>query len=313
VDQDVVLAFFRKLVLASAPLMITGCGPSGPFSTPCPTQEATLSIASLQGDAALPDAGGADGGLADLCQHAFPGDYIDSCMPVTSDGGEAVHIVYTLDCHTGRRPAGLASSAGQARTSPLGAWLAHVTHLEAASVCAFRMLADELGMFGAPSILIGAARAAATDERRHAGLMARLAVSAGARPPAVRVTPTAARDLETVARENAVEGCVRETFGALVAWRQSRLADDLAIRDTMRTIAADETRHAALSWAIDAWSRDRLSKRARRRVCAARSEAISVLLRTVAVSEASALRLPAGLPDGTEAGNMASALFAHIA
>lgn len=143
--------------------------------------------------------------------------------------------------------------------------------------------------------------------------MARLAVAAGARPPAVRVTPPGApRDLETVARENAAEGCVRETFAALVAWRQARLAADPKIRETMGTIAADETRHAALSWAIDAWSRDRLSKSARHRVRSARSAAISLLLRDVALSETAALRLPAGLPDGTEAVDMASALFARV-
>ena len=60
------------------------------------------------------------------------------------------------------------------------------------------------------------------------------------------------------------------------------------------------------------WSRDRLSKRARHRVRDARSEAISLLLRDVAVNEAAALRLAAGLPDGTEAVDMASALFARI-
>ena len=78
-------------------------------------------------------------------------------------------------------------------------------------------------------------------------------------------------------------------------------------------IAADETRHAALSWAIDAWSRDRVSKTARYRVRGARSEAISLLLCEVAVSETAELRLPAGLPDGDEAVDMASSLFARIA
>jgi hypothetical protein len=81
----------------------------------------------------------------------------------------------------------------------------------------------------------------------------------------------------------------------------------------MGGIAADETRHAALSWAIDAWTRDRLSATARDRVLGARSEAISVLLREVAVGEPAALRLPAGLPEGDEAVAMASALFARLA
>jgi hypothetical protein len=188
-----------------------------------------------------------------------------------------------------------------------------VAHLEAASVYAFGILADELEVHGAPRALVGAARASADDERRHARLMARLALAAGARPPAVHIARRAPRDLETVARENAAEGCVRETFAALIAWRQARLAADPAIRETMGTIAADETRHAALSWAIDAWSCDRLSETARHRVRGARTEAIRLLLRDVAVSEAAAVRLPAGLPDGAEAVDTASTLFARLA
>jgi hypothetical protein len=99
----------------------------------------------------------------------------------------------------------------------------------------------------------------------------------------------------------------------LIACRQARLAADPTIRETMGTIAADETRHAALAWAIDAWSRHHLSETARHRVRGARTEAISLLLRDVAVSEAAAVRLPAGLPDGAEAVDAASALFARLA
>jgi hypothetical protein len=313
VNHDSLLALRRNLALASAPLITTGCNGMGPFSGGCPTQETTVSLASLQGDATAPDAGNADGGLADLCGRAFPGRYIDSCTLITVDGGQAVHIVYNSYCQTGRRPAGLAWPAGLTKTSPLGAWLAGTAHLEAASVDAFGILADELELHGAPRRLVGAALISADDERRHARLMARLALAAGARPPAVRVARPEPRDLETVARENAEEGCVRETFAALIAWRQARSAADPVIRETMGAIAADETRHAALSWEIDTWSRDRLSARARRRLRDARSETISLLLRAIAVTEPTALRLPAGLPDGDEAVVMASALFARLA
>ena len=126
------------------------CG-SDLFSTPCPTQEATVALASLKGDAALTDAGQADGGLVALRRRAFPGQYIDSCKLATADGGEAVQIVYNGYCHSGRRPAGLAPPVGQARTSPVGAWLARVTHLEAASICAFEKLAEELDLHRAPT------------------------------------------------------------------------------------------------------------------------------------------------------------------
>jgi hypothetical protein len=269
-------------------------------------------VASLQ-DAAVLDAGDADGGLADLCSRAVPYKRIESCTLVTADGGEAVHVVYTDYCVGGRRPAGLVTPAGLARTSPLGAWLAGMAHLEAASVEAFGILANELEFHGASPALARTARASAEDERRHARLMARLALASGARPLAVRVARHAPRDLETVARENATGGCVREAFAALVAWRQARMATEPSIRETMGCIAADETRHAALSWAIDAWSRDGLPATALRRVRGARNDAIAHLLRDVAVEQPPALRLPAGLPDGDEAVAMASALFARLA
>jgi hypothetical protein len=313
VDNDSLLALFRRLALASAPLVTGACGGNTFGACNFPNEETTVSIASLQEDAGAPDAGDADGGLADLCRRAVPYKRIETCEMVTADGGPAIHVVYTEYCVGGRRPAGL-TSCGDARTSsPLGRWLAGMAHLEAASVDAFRILADELDVHGAPRALAGAARVAAKDERRHARLMARLAIAAGARPPAARVVRRAPRDLETVAVENAVEGCVRETFAALVAWRQVRAAADPAIRDTMRDIAADETRHAALSWAVDAWALDRLPTAARRRTREARREAVDLLSRAVAITEPAALRIPAGLPDGQEAVRMASALFARLA
>jgi hypothetical protein len=59
--------------------------------------------------------------------------------------------------------------------------------------------------------------------------------------------------------------------------------------------------------------RDGLPATALRRVRGARNDAIAHLLRDVAVEQAPALRLPAGLPDGDEAVAMASALFARLA
>ena len=60
--------------------------------------------------------------------------------------------------------------------------------------------------------------------------------------PRVEALPT--RALGVVAIENAVEGCVRETFGALIASWQAEHARDPGIKRLMRSIARDETRHA---------------------------------------------------------------------
>lgn len=167
-----------------------------------------------------------------------------------------------IDCSTclgsaGRVPAGLAREAVRA-PSLLGAYFASAARLEAASVTAFRRLHDELEAHGAPRELLDATRAAEHDEVRHTRAMARLARRHGARYTRPRVDEVAPRSLETIARENAVEGCARETFGALLAtWQASRI-DDPELAETLRTIAEDETRHAALSWSIARWSLSQL-------------------------------------------------------
>jgi rubrerythrin len=71
--------------------------------------------------------------------------------------------------------------------------------------------------------------------------------------------PQRIRSLFEVALENAVEGCVRETYGALVAWLQAMTAGDAQVRRALRIIAAEETEHARLSLAVAELCRARLS------------------------------------------------------
>ncbi len=142
---------------------------------------------------------------------------IKSCKLITGDGGLAVRIVYNYGCVGGRYPEGLAPAASGGAKDPLGAWLAASAHMEAASIDAFEILAAELGAHRAPPALIRAARAATADERRHADRIGRFAASRGAVPPAAYVKRGPVRDIEKVAGENAVEGCVRETYAAMLA------------------------------------------------------------------------------------------------
>ena len=130
--------------------------------------------------------------------------------------------------------------------------------LEAASVCAFQVLARDLERFGAPRLLVASARRGACDETRHARAMRRAAKRRGCNPPRVQVKAGAATSLLELAMRNAEEGCVRETFGAALALLQARTARDPALRQTMRRIARDELRHAALSWRLQEWFLSRL-------------------------------------------------------
>jgi hypothetical protein len=114
------------------------------------------------------------------------------------------------------------------------------------------------------------------------------------------VEATPIRDLEAIAVENAVEGCVREAFGALVASWQAVAAVDPLVRATMARIARDETRHAALALQIAGWLRGRLDTAARVRVEQARRAALADLASAVREPPLS-LRAPLGLPTRAQA------------
>ena len=162
-------------------------------------------------------------------------------------------------CSTGgRRPAGYRPP----RTGHRGAvadYFAKMADLEAASVSAFVRLREELRAHGAPRALVREAARSARDEVRHARVVSRLARGYGAAPRKSRVGARLdVRALEEVAMENAVEGCVRETYGALLATWQADAAGDRDVARAMRPIAEDETRHAALAWAVGRWAGARL-------------------------------------------------------
>jgi hypothetical protein len=218
---------------------------------------------------------------------------------VAADGAP---IVVECDRCTiaGRRPRGLRRVPSARGFDVVGRFLAHAAHLEAASIPAFTRLAEDLDAHGAPRPLVRAALRAAADESRHFRAMARLARTRGAHPPPVRIATSPRPCLTRLARENAVEGCVRETFGALLACWQARHARDPHVARAFTRIARDETRHAALAWAIAGWIEPRLDASARRDVRRARRRAVASLRRAITEPPAS-LRLDAGLPTARQA------------
>jgi hypothetical protein len=119
------------------------------------------------------------------------------------------------------------------------------------------------------------------------------------------------RSLRAVAEENAVEGCVRETYGALLATFQATRAADHSIRATMQQIARDETRHAVLAWRIASWVEHRVDHRSRERIAAARRDAFGYLL--AALDEPSAEMVQTlGLPTRTQSLALAQSLLPLI-
>jgi hypothetical protein len=215
---------------------------------------------------------------------------------VAPDGAPIVIECEVCPSASGRRPPGLADRPAHASADPLGRFLAHSAFLEAASVDAFQMLARELRASGAPRSLVDAARRSARDETRHARVMTRLARAHGCEPPRPFVARTPRRALVDMAVENAREGCVRETFGALLATWQSAHARDRRVASAMKRIAADETRHAALAWAVADWMAPRLDAKGRRRVASERRKAADALRAELQARPSPSLVRRAGIP-----------------
>jgi len=245
---------------------------------------------------------------------------IDECLNVDASSIPS-GIPLTLECATaagacspgaGRRPEGLVAASPARRGDGVGAVLADVARLEAASVHAFRRLGAELASMRAPRSLVRAASRSARDEVRHARVMSRLARRHGAVPAPVTLSRRPrARSLEAFATENAVEGCVRECFGALVATRQASHARDPELARAMGGIARDETRHAALAWKIAGWLEPRLSAPARARAGRAIVGALTALRREVESTPADLARA-LGLPAGREGAALVDAFEAAL-
>ena len=228
-----------------------------------------------------PTCGQVCGGLSCL----LPTSYVSQAQALNPDAGEppgdggplslncptspaTMTVTCAANC-TGRLTEGYRAPEGAER-------LANMAYLEAVSVHSFERLERELGAHGAPPSLLREARRARRDEVRHTTMTARLARERGGsprlpEPPA----PIRARTLLEVVIENAVEGCVRETYGAVQGLVEAQTSRDRGIRRAMKSIAADECRHAELAWAVHAWAMPRLSASGRLQVERAMKDAIA--------------------------------------
>lgn len=134
-------------------------------------------------------------------------------------------------------------------------WL-EIARYEHASVAAFARVSLELMAVGAPPALIEGCHRAALDEIGHARLALDLARTLGADAwdlGALPQVPTRPVTLEQLAIDALIEGCLGEGSAAARAHMAATRADALAAA-TARTIAAEETRHAALAWSTLHWA-----------------------------------------------------------
>jgi rubrerythrin len=239
-----------------------------------------------------------DGGLVPFsnmtCWLAEDAGCLDDALAPDNEAGGVT--VFCAGSCGGRRPVGLRAPRTSPAATKLGAYLARMAFEEDASIAAFERMRLELAALGAPATLTKGAARAAQEERRHARTMTKLASARGAVVAKARVRRARKRSAAAVAAENAAEGCVRETYGALVALWQSLHAEDVELRRAFARIAEEEASHAALSWAVARWIEPRLGEAARRRVARARSRALRALEDGIAIEPAADVARSVGLP-----------------
>ena len=253
----------------------------------------------------LPESSGVNGGPTPsasteaLCRVHCPN--ADSCKPTTipqPDGTsiQALSCESHHSCGAGRRPDGFEVVPMHASNAD-ASWMKQAALLEAASVDAFRWLRRDLRAHGAPRRLLRQASRAMREEKRHARRMGALAKRSVGAVELAKTSVPAIPSLERLAMHNAVEGCIRETFGALIAQYQARHAQDPEFAAAMKKVAVEEAHHAALAYRIDAWARKRLDAAARTRIDAARLAAIDELRREAAQVPSPGRSNALGLPD----------------
>jgi hypothetical protein len=283
-------------------------------------------VVSPLGDAALPD--GVSGFVGDrqlsttecaqLCSNRATRCQVvrlcnDPTCPTDAGPSSASSAPLGIACEetaicqaSGRRPEGFElARIEHANPAHPAAYFAIMSELESASVTAFRRLADELRSHGAPASLVADAVRSARDEVQHAHVTSQLADAFGGRPAAKHeARHDLRRSLVAIAIENAIEGCVRETFGAAVAAWQAEHAMDPRVRTAMQSIARDEARHAALAWQVAHWMESRLDDGEREVVTTAMRAAIGTLRCENRTSADADLVSLAGVPDAARASAM---------
>ncbi|HEU0032100.1 MAG TPA: hypothetical protein VFQ53_15810 [Kofleriaceae bacterium] len=303
-------------IALSAPLTLPGCVDTS--GCPEAKQEQILLAPTLDAElAALVQSCKTDQNCEPLCakvyerKYGYPADGFTECALTADTATNRDLVIYTPEvfCVGGRRPAGYRS--GQHDGDRVGAYLAQQAELEAASVRAFADLHADLRALGAPASLVRAVIAAAADEVRHAATCELLARRHGGSPELRMIEAAPRRSARALAVDNLVEGCIRETYGAVLAGYQARAARDPEVRAAMQQIALDEAKHAALSWKLDAWLRPQLSADDRRALHDAAEAARDELALEVGECDG-ALRDVAGLPDAETARGMLAQLETSV-
>ena len=179
-------------------------------------------------------------------------DYLCSCDYTGTDeqGMHPITCEYTVCAVEGRGHADIQKLCSATGKSALSRYFIRSYHAEASSVAAFLQLRAELEKHNTPQNLLDRCLIAAKEEVHHARMMAKFVKDCGAALPELNFGCPKSRDLYEIALDNAVEGCIFESYSALKAQYQAIHATDSRILVAMKMIAKDETKHAQLAWDI---------------------------------------------------------------
>ena len=206
-------------------------------------------------------------------------DYLCSCdyQGVDSSGAHPVTCEFTVCAVEGRGHGEIAKLQKATGASELARYFVRAYHAEASSVAAFLQLRAELQAHGLSKALQERCAQAALEEVHHARMMAKLAGDEGCDLPTLDFGHLPKRSLFELAMDNAVEGCIFETFSALKAQYQAQHATDTRLLALMKVIARDETAHAQLAWDIHQSLMARLSKVEQKQIQEAQQQALQAL------------------------------------
>jgi hypothetical protein len=189
---------------------------------------------------------------------------VEICGPYEVDGMCCSLAEIEEGCGTDGRPfvvggvarrASLHASTGE----PLDTRWASVAQAEHASIASFAQFGARLLALGAPPALVRAALRAGADEARHAEFaLARasehgdVALAFGALD--TRGAAALGESFADTVLSCVREGCIGETLAALEFATLADACDDPGLAASLRMIASDEARHAALAWQFVQWA-----------------------------------------------------------
>jgi len=128
---------------------------------------------------------------------------------------------------------------------------------EHASVASFARHTLQLMSLGAPSELLIASQAASIDEIKHAKMcysLASIFINTDVSPESLDVEESLGDlDVKSIIKSVIREGCIEETLAAIEAHFRADHSEDLEIKQVLKEIAQDETKHAQLAWDTVAW------------------------------------------------------------